>query len=216
MDFGTRKTLDKNNIQGYRTFFHPKTIGIIIHDEQHSIIFVGKVFTHHTFGSSFVVMSDFYIEDIVSYFYFHNLFINMKKRRDVASVLVKVGDECLLCKRAPSQSYPNTWSIPGGGVDKGEEPKEAAAREFYEETDNEISVDDLVFRAVMPKVKNGKTKGLMYIYTLQPNEKIYPDLENAEDGHEHSECRYFQVDKLDKMEMGTNLYKVVRKIFGLD
>jgi len=111
----------------------------------------------------------------------------MKKRRDVASVLVKVGDECLLCKRAPSQSYPNTWSIPGGGVDKGEEPKEAAAREFYEETD-----------------------------VLEPNEKIYPDLENAEDGYEHSECRYFQVHNLDRMEMGTNLYKVVRKIFGLD
>ena len=140
----------------------------------------------------------------------------MKKRRDVASVLVKVGDECLLCKRAPSQSYPNTWSIPGGGVDNGEEPKEAAAREFYEETDNEVSVDDLVFRAVMPKSKNGKMKGLMYIYVLEPNEKIYPDLENAEDGYEHSECRYFQVHKLDRMEMGTNLYKVVRKIFGLD
>ena len=101
-------------------------------------------------------------------------------------------------------------------MDNGEEPKEAAAREFYEETDNEVSVDDLVFRAVMPKSKTGKTKGLMYIYVLEPNEKIYPDLENAEDGYEHSECRYFQVHKLDRMEMGTNLYKVVRKIFGLD
>lgn len=140
----------------------------------------------------------------------------MKKRRDVASVLVKVGDECLLCKRAPSQSYPNTWSIPGGGIDEGEEPKQAASREFYEETNHRISENDLVFRAVMPKSKNGKMKGLMYIFVLEPKKKIYPDLENAEDGYEHSECRYFKSHNLDRMEIGTNLYKVVKKIFGLD
>lgn len=139
----------------------------------------------------------------------------MKKRRDVASVLVKVGNECLLCKRSPTQSYPNTWSLPGGGVDNGETPKQAAAREFHEETDIQIPTEDLVFRAVMPKSKNGKLKGLMYIYVLELNEKIYPDLENAEDGYEHSECKYFNANRIDRMEMGTNLHKVVKRIFDL-
>jgi 8-oxo-dGTP pyrophosphatase MutT (NUDIX family) len=140
----------------------------------------------------------------------------MKKKRDVASVLVKFGDECLLCKRSPDQSYPRTWSIPGGGVEKDEEHKQAAAREFFEETAINVSENDLQFKAVIPKFKkSGKSNGLMYIYLWDSPEKVHPNLSQAKDGWEHTECKYFDPSKLDKMGVGTNLFNVIQKVFGL-
>lgn len=51
-----------------------------------------------------------------------------------AGLLVKCGDKFLLAKRASWVEEPGTWSFPGGKVDEGEDVKEAALREFMEET----------------------------------------------------------------------------------
>ena len=37
------------------------------------------------------------------------------------------------------------WSLPGGGIDKGESEKDAAVREVHEETGVQIRAEDLVF-----------------------------------------------------------------------
>ena len=62
----------------------------------------------------------------------------MKKFRKSAGVILKHGDEVLLCKRGSKETLPNIWSIPGGGIENGESPGQAAIREFHEETDIEI------------------------------------------------------------------------------
>ena len=64
----------------------------------------------------------------------------MNKFRKSAGVILKYGDEVLLCKRGPKETLPNIWSIPGGGIENGESPGQAAIREFKEETDIEINV----------------------------------------------------------------------------
>ena len=46
----------------------------------------------------------------------------MKKFRRSAGVIIKHGDEVLLCKRSPDETLPNIWSIPGGGIENGESP----------------------------------------------------------------------------------------------
>ena len=58
----------------------------------------------------------------------------MNKFRKSAGVILKYGDEVLLCKRGPKETLPNIWSIPGGGIENGESPGQAAIREFHEET----------------------------------------------------------------------------------
>ena len=69
----------------------------------------------------------------------------MKKFRRSAGVIIKHGDEVLLCKRSPKESLPNHWSIPGGGIENGESPGQAAIREVHEETNIELTTDlDLV------------------------------------------------------------------------
>ena len=54
--------------------------------------------------------------------------------KDVAGILVKYQDKCLLCKRAPGEHLEGYWSIPCGGVKPKEDLKDAAVREFREET----------------------------------------------------------------------------------
>lgn len=51
-----------------------------------------------------------------------------------AGVCYRAGDSVLLLLRAPSAAdYPLTWCFPGGGIDEGETPEQAAIRESTEE-----------------------------------------------------------------------------------
>jgi 8-oxo-dGTP pyrophosphatase MutT (NUDIX family) len=117
-----------------------------------------------------------------------------RKLKRFSGILVKCGNKFLLCKRSPDQSSPNIWSVPGGGVEYGEKPKETAIREFYEETNIDLSNEINDIRLVgtfNTYTKNDEVKGMMYIYYYQSDVEIYPDLDMAKDGHEHSECGYF-------------------------
>ena len=51
----------------------------------------------------------------------------------VAEVWVRCGDKILITQRHPQKWAGLEWEVPGGGVVKGESPREAAARELAEE-----------------------------------------------------------------------------------
>jgi ADP-ribose pyrophosphatase YjhB (NUDIX family) len=142
----------------------------------------------------------------------------MEKYKRLSGVVVKVNGECLLCKRNGKSSYPNMWSIPSGHVEKDESTKEAAYREFYEETDINIDNYDLDFVGILPKKKktDGSIKGMMYVYLLNTHEYMYPNLETAQDGHEHTECGYFGLDKVNNMDTGVYLKTILQNIFEKD
>jgi 8-oxo-dGTP pyrophosphatase MutT (NUDIX family) len=64
-------------------------------------------------------------------------------------VVVKSSDGRVLVVKP---TYKPTWQLPGGVVEAGEDPKEAAKRELQEETaivcgENDLKLIDLVFRA---------------------------------------------------------------------
>ena len=44
------------------------------------------------------------------------------------------GGSVLVARRAEAQHLPGTWEFPGGKIDSGEEPADAALRELREET----------------------------------------------------------------------------------
>ena len=97
-------------------------------------------------------------------------------------VIVRSGNKILLCKRGELAVLPGYWSIPAGNIESGETPLDAAYREFFEETNISIENKSLTFVGV---VEN------LYIYLLDSNNKLHPDLDNAKDGYEHTECGYF-------------------------
>ena len=124
-----------------------------------------------------------------------------------AGVIVKSGNKCLLCKRSNVETYSGEWSIPGGKVEPGEEIIDAANREFYEET-NKTLTGELEFIGVMSRMnrKGTKISSMMYVFLIDVDKPVHPDLENAEYGEEHSECGYFSIDDLPE-PLAENLKK---------
>ncbi len=138
----------------------------------------------------------------------------MNDYKRYVGVLVKVGDKCLLCKRNKKGSFPGMWSVPAGKIEEGEETRVAAIREFKEETDLELNPDNLKFTGMLPRfTRDGKHfKGLMYLYEYNSDTELIPDLENAKDGEEHTECGYFTKKQVKNLETGEKLNKLLMNI----
>lgn len=129
-------------------------------------------------------------------------------------VLVKCKDKVLLCKRNANGSYPGMWSIPAGKLESDESTMDAAKREFFEETAIDIDDEKLTFIGLIPRhTRDGKkTKGLMYVYIWEPKEEIMPDLENAIDGEEHTDAKYFSLNEIDPLTTGMYLHRLIEII----
>ena len=115
-----------------------------------------------------------------------------------AGVIVRKEDKCLFCKRnADLSNFAGEWSIPGGSVEKGEGIPHSAQREFYEETNVELETP-IYFLGVIKRMnrEGTKQKGMMYVFGTDVEDEINPDLENAIDGEEHTECGYFSMNDL--------------------
>lgn len=76
------------------------------------------------------------------------------KRQRVAAYAVIVRDEHILLSRlSPIVTSEELWTLPGGGLDHGEDPRDAVIREVREETglDAEVSDTARVYSAHMPQ-----------------------------------------------------------------
>lgn len=132
-----------------------------------------------------------------------------------SGVLVKHEDKVLLCKRNYNGTLPGAWSIPAGKLNKGESPHDGAVREFYEET-NIIPENDLKLISFIHRTNRAgdKNKGLMYVFLMEVDKKINPDLKKAIDGDEHSECGYFSVHNIPITDKNDQLHKIILKILS--
>lgn len=57
-----------------------------------------------------------------------------KRQRIAAYALLVRGDEVLLTRMSARTRIPGRWTLPGGGIDHGEDPRAALRREVHEET----------------------------------------------------------------------------------
>jgi ADP-ribose pyrophosphatase YjhB (NUDIX family) len=132
------------------------------------------------------------------------------EKKTYVGVMVKCKDKILLCKRNNQGSYPGMWSIPGGKLEANETTGQGARREFLEETAVDISDADLQFIGLIPRhTRDGKkVKGIMYVYLLNVETEIEPDLENAIDGEEHTDWGYFPLMGIKPETSGEYMYKL--------
>jgi ADP-ribose pyrophosphatase YjhB (NUDIX family) len=139
----------------------------------------------------------------------------MDKKRYVG-VAVKHQNKLLLCKRNNQGSFPGMWSIPGGKLEENETTQEGAKREFFEETSLKIDDVELTFVGLIPRhTRDGKkVKGFMYVYLLNTESPMYPDLVNAIDGEEHTECGYFTIEEIEPETSGEYLHKLAEIILS--
>jgi 8-oxo-dGTP pyrophosphatase MutT (NUDIX family) len=136
----------------------------------------------------------------------------MRKFRKSAGVIIKHGDEVLLCKRSPEESLPNHWSIPAGGIENGESPGQAAIREVFEETNIELSTDLDLVGMIDTTNDDGLKTGMMFVFLQETDDKLEPELDKASHGKEHTSCKYFKREDLPKQKRTEELRNIIKKI----
>ena len=63
-------------------------------------------------------------------------------RQRAAGIIIQDGKILLLHRQKAGEIY---YIIPGGGLEAGETPQQAAKREIKEETDLDVEIDELIF-----------------------------------------------------------------------
>ena len=131
-----------------------------------------------------------------------------------AGIIVKVNDKCLVCKRTAEINEPPKWAIPMGGIEEGEDPKEAAYREFYEEMGVPVNEDIKSLGKINRLNKLGQVKTILHVFILDTNTEIIPDLENAMDGFEHTECDYMTMEEIQGLNMSSGIKEVLTDVLN--
>lgn len=110
----------------------------------------------------------------------HTLIDANLRHRDGASIAVLSQNKVLLVRRmrAPSAGL---WSLPGGKIEGGESPREAARRELKEETGIEADVEGVLDRVAVP-ASGDRTYRLTVFYGRLTGGVLRPggDAETAE------------------------------------
>ena len=87
-------------------------------------------------------------------------YITEQNKKVSTAVLMTNGEKMLIIH--PTGSPPNYWEIPKGTIDKGENPKETAVREFYEETAIKIKQNNLEYVGKFPL--HARKDVMMFVY----------------------------------------------------
>lgn len=66
-----------------------------------------------------------------------------RRQRIAAYAVLRRGDDVLLTRMSGRTRIAGRWTLPGGGIDHGEDPREALKREVYEETGLRIQTGHL-------------------------------------------------------------------------
>jgi 8-oxo-dGTP pyrophosphatase MutT (NUDIX family) len=135
--------------------------------------------------------------------------------RKYVGVLVKHKEEFLLCKRSPkTKSLPGMWSIPAGKLEVYESTHEGAKREFFEETNISIINKKIKILDIIDRYSRdgSRINGQFYVFLLESPDRLVPDLVNAIDGDEHTECGYFIVEELDGLNIDDKLKNMIKSL----
>jgi 8-oxo-dGTP diphosphatase len=137
-------------------------------------------------------------------------------QRLAAYAMVRRDEQVLLTRLAPGTPHPGVWTLPGGGVDHGERPADALAREVKEEcglaceVGELLDVHDMHFSGTAP---SGRLEDYHGIHLLFAAEVAAGEPKVLEVGGTTDDARWVPVAEI---ESGTvEVLDVVRHALGL-
>jgi ADP-ribose pyrophosphatase YjhB (NUDIX family) len=117
------------------------------------------------------------------------------------AVCTDEGGRLLLCRIAPGHSvgFDGWWTLPGGGLDHGEDPRDGALRELTEETGYVGELEELLeidsWHTVFADPREGEDLDWHGIRILYRCRIVGGELRDEPDGSTDT-CRWFTPDEL--------------------
>ena len=135
------------------------------------------------------------------------MILEQRNKITTTALLLLTKDNKILLTRRYNTGYEDEkYSLPGGHVEKGEEVRNAAIREAYEELGIKIAKEDLEVK----KVFNRKVKDDAYIDFILKCSKWQVEVQN----NEKDKCD--EIRWADKNDIPTNIIPFVKEIFKDD
>lgn len=107
-------------------------------------------------------------------------------------VLIKRGDKFLVLKTSRTKKEePNTWDLPGGSIEWGEQPMDSAAREVKEEAGIKVEIKEIIGAWAL-KSRNDWSVELI-AFGVTSDEKI-------KTSSEHSAFAWLSLEEMKKLE----------------
>jgi 8-oxo-dGTP diphosphatase len=126
-------------------------------------------------------------------------------KRAVDAVILDEGEKILLIKRK-FPPFKDFYALPGGAIDKGENPEEALLREVKEETNLNIEIIRKIGIFDDPnRDPRGEVHSIAYLC------KIVGKNQKAESGSDAKEAIFFPIKDIDNFELAFDHEKMIKK-----
>lgn len=124
------------------------------------------------------------------------------------------GKRVLVIKRSPSRKlYPNLWECGGGQVEAGESFEQAVTRQLREEAGVRVNPVRILGTYEIPAQESGQGKipGIKFICRFLG----YINGKEPQISKEHTEWRWQEIDKLDKLEFIPGVKEDIKLAYSL-
>jgi len=117
----------------------------------------------------------------------------------VRVIIPDVEGKILLVKQ--SHEGKDIWMVPGGGIEEGENSKEAAVREVHEETGLEIEVKRLLWHVEEVSESRGQRFVNFFLASIEGGELSLGSDPEFDDNHQVlKETRFFSKQEINKLK----------------
>mgnify|MGYP003472192103 CR=1 FL=1 len=158
-------------------------------------------------------LKDFFDEDIIDISEFYDGLDGLKERelqipryqKYADAIILNNDGKILLLRRAITDTfYPDCYSLPGGKIEEGEEPKEAVLREVLEETGLTFTSSEQLGEK---KIDNGEIHYFKFVCDEMPAIIL--------DTNEHLNWKFVSLIEMQDMDLILDLYETLKDLLKI-